>query len=178
MPRRLERFCTKAFGRFLLNLGLTEHLIPVGVPLPWPTATPPVGWLKCNGAAFDKNAYPQLALAYPSGKLPDLRGEFIRGFDDGRGVDSGRELSSWQKGSLVLGDIGNGLSVVSVDDVIGDKSKLGWDNISPTSLDYLNAKVGIIGGQGVQKSGWDVVYNYSGATRPRNVAFNYIVRAA
>ncbi|MCM5210067.1 tail fiber protein, partial [Escherichia coli] len=26
--------------------------MPVGVPIPWPSATPPTGWLKCNGAAF------------------------------------------------------------------------------------------------------------------------------
>ncbi|MBO8136451.1 tail fiber protein, partial [Dickeya fangzhongdai] len=45
-----------------------------GIPLPWPQATPPAGWLKCNGQAFDKNAFPKLALAYPGGVLPDLRG--------------------------------------------------------------------------------------------------------
>ncbi|WP_231389512.1 phage tail protein [Dickeya chrysanthemi] len=59
-----------------------------GIPLPWPQAAVPTGWLKCNGQAFDKNLYPRLAQVYPSGVLPDLRGEFIRGWDDGRGVDS------------------------------------------------------------------------------------------
>nr|WP_267239303.1 phage tail protein [Pantoea ananatis] len=49
---------------------------------------PPSGWLKCNGAAFSAADYPLLAKAYPSLKLPDLRGEFIRGWDDGRGVDT------------------------------------------------------------------------------------------
>ncbi|EHR7124007.1 TPA: phage tail protein, partial [Escherichia coli] len=73
----------------LENLGLGEgSALPVGVPVPWPSATPPTGWLKCNGAAFDKVKYPHLATAYPSGKLPDLRGEFIRGWDDGRGIDA------------------------------------------------------------------------------------------
>ncbi|HGT6176592.1 TPA: phage tail protein, partial [Escherichia coli] len=47
---------------------------PVGVPLPFPSATPPTGWLKCNGAAFDKAKYPGLAAVFPSGYLPDLRG--------------------------------------------------------------------------------------------------------
>jgi len=70
--------------------------IPVGVPLPWPNAIPPDGWLKCNGAKFDKNLYPILASVYPSGILPDLRGEFIRGWDDARGIDSGRNLLSTQ----------------------------------------------------------------------------------
>lgn len=73
-----------------------DKYIPVGFPLPWPQATPPAGWLKCNGAAFDKTKYPKLAVAYPSGNLPDLRGEFLRGWDDGRGVDAGRSLLSSQ----------------------------------------------------------------------------------
>ncbi|MCG8708831.1 tail fiber protein [Brenneria sp. 4F2] len=67
-----------------------------GIPLPWPLASVPTGWLKCNGQAFDKATYPKLAAAYPTGKLPDLRGEFIRGVDDGRGVDTGRTLLSVQ----------------------------------------------------------------------------------
>ncbi|EED9388830.1 tail fiber protein [Salmonella enterica subsp. enterica] len=70
--------------------------LPVGVPVPWPSATPPAGWLKCNGSSFTAAQYPQLALAYPSLKLPDLRGEFIRGWDDGRGVDSGRGILTAQ----------------------------------------------------------------------------------
>ncbi|MFU1589217.1 tail fiber protein, partial [Escherichia coli] len=52
--------------------------MPVGVPVPWPSATPPTGWLKCNGAAFSSEKYPNLAKVYPTNKLPDLRGEFIR----------------------------------------------------------------------------------------------------
>ncbi|ESM13423.1 phage tail protein [Enterobacter hormaechei] len=82
---------------FVKNLGLGEgSALPVGVPIPWPSATPPTGWLKCNGAAFTASQYPKLALAYPALRLPDLRGEFIRGWDDGRGVDSGRTLVSAQ----------------------------------------------------------------------------------
>ncbi|BDY70122.1 hypothetical protein MUTS8_34830 [Escherichia coli] len=82
----------------LENLGLGEgSALPVGVPVPWPSATPPTGWLKCNGAAFSAEEYPELAKAYPSGKLPDLRGEFIRGWDDGRGVDTGRAILSAQE---------------------------------------------------------------------------------
>ncbi|HGY8986154.1 TPA: phage tail protein, partial [Escherichia coli] len=78
-------------------LGLGEgSALPVGVPVPWPSATPPTGWLKCNGAVFSSEKYPKLAKAYPTNKLPDLRGEFIRGWDDGRGVDAGRQLLSSQ----------------------------------------------------------------------------------
>ncbi|HBB3242772.1 TPA: tail fiber protein, partial [Escherichia coli] len=85
----------------LENLGLGEgSALPVGVPVPWPSATPPTGWLKCNGAAFSAEEYPELAKAYPTNKLPDLRGEFIRGWDDGRGIDAGRVLLSIQTGML------------------------------------------------------------------------------
>ncbi|PBS30515.1 phage tail protein, partial [Escherichia coli] len=43
-------------------LGLGEgSALPVGVPVPWPSAALPTGWLKCNGATFDKVKYPHLA---------------------------------------------------------------------------------------------------------------------
>ncbi|MGV0222645.1 tail fiber protein (plasmid) [Escherichia coli] len=48
-------------------LGLGEgSALPVGVPVPWPSATPPTGWLKCNGAAFSSEKYPNLAKVYPT----------------------------------------------------------------------------------------------------------------
>ena len=82
---------------FVKNLGLGEgSALPVGVPVPWPSATPPTGWLKCNGAPFSAEEYPELAKVYPTNELPDLRGEFIRGWDDGRGVDTGRRILSAQ----------------------------------------------------------------------------------
>ncbi len=84
-----------------INVGLGEgSALPVGVPVPWPSATPPTGWLKCNGAAFSAEEYPELAKAYPTNKLPDLRGEFIRGWDDGRGIDAVRALLSLQNGGV------------------------------------------------------------------------------
>lgn len=82
---------------FVKNLGLGEgSALPVGVPVPWPSATLPEGWLKCNGAAFSSEMYPKLAKAYPANKLPDLRGEFIRGWDDGRGIDAARKTQNFE----------------------------------------------------------------------------------
>ncbi|MDB8466537.1 phage tail protein, partial [Escherichia coli] len=53
-------------------LGLGEgSALPVGVPVPWPTATPPAGWLKCDGRAFTKEQYPVLARVYSTLRLPD-----------------------------------------------------------------------------------------------------------
>ncbi|MXH05076.1 phage tail protein, partial [Escherichia coli] len=80
------------FIRLMLNkgdaAGVLEYLglgegsaLPVGAPVPWPSETPPTGWLKCNGAPFSAEEYPELAKVYPTNELPDLRGEFIRGWD-------------------------------------------------------------------------------------------------
>ena len=68
--------------------------------------TPPSGWLKANGAAVSRTTYAALFAAigttFGAGdgrstfNLPDLRGEFVRGLDDGRNVDAGRRLGTTQ----------------------------------------------------------------------------------
>lgn len=60
--------------------------VPVGTPLAWPTATPPDGYAIMQGQAFDTAKYPKTAAAYPSGKLPDTRGQTIKGAPDGRAL--------------------------------------------------------------------------------------------
>lgn len=141
----------------LSYLGLGEgSALPVGVPVPWPSATPPTGWLKCNGADFSAEEYPELAKVYPTNKLPDLRGEFIRGWDDGRGIDSGRPLLSVQEANIEEHSHGyNGAIYTS--------SGPSWANT--TGAGYL------------EYSGFTSSYGGS-ETRPRNIAFNFIVRAA
>lgn len=79
------------------DAGLVAHFAAV---------TPPTGWLKANGAAVSRAAYPVLFAAigttfgagdgYTTFNIPDLRGEFIRGWDDARGVDGGRGFGAWQ----------------------------------------------------------------------------------
>ncbi|HBW0109528.1 TPA: tail fiber protein [Klebsiella aerogenes] len=139
-------------GSFVIN---GTDIAPVGIPQPWPLSTAPLGWLICNGATFDKAMYPFLAAAYPSGRLPDLRGEFIRGWDAGRGVDAGRALLSAQS------------------------------DLFKAHHHAFTFFTGYAAGGGT-----GAVYEYSGnagrdtgdtggnETRPRNIAFNYIVRAA
>ena len=83
----------------ITTTNINNH-IPVGVPLPWPTSKPPDGWFECNGSPFDKKKCPKLAAAYPSGILIDLRAEFIRGWDNGRGVDPNRKILSWQEDAI------------------------------------------------------------------------------
>lgn len=80
---------------------------PPGFPAWWPATTPPTGWLKMNGALLNRTTYADLFAAigttWGAGDgsttfaLPDLRGEFVRGFTDGRaGVDAGRLFGSYQ----------------------------------------------------------------------------------
>ena len=148
----------------LKNLGLGEgSALPVGVPVPWPSATPPTGWLKCNGAAFSAEEYPELAKAYPTNKLPDLRGEFIRGWDDGRGVDSSRGLLTSQ--DHLFASHGHWF----------DKyyALTGFDPTGGQFVVTADASGNLITANSIS-----TVSVGGSETRPRNVAFNYIVRAA
>ncbi|EPD1787764.1 phage tail protein [Escherichia coli] len=169
-------------------LGLGEgSALPVGVPVPWPSATPPTGWLKCNGAAFSSEMYPKLAKAYPANKLPDLRGEFIRGWDDGRGVDAGRALLNWQPHTILDHAhymelwTGNGLAVESAREGLnpGILATYGDGGIVKTDEPGLRVPSSLraISSRNVKRFG-EISGNVGTETRPRNVAFNYIVRAA
>ncbi|EFB5935150.1 phage tail protein [Escherichia coli] len=157
LDNTLTHLSGKDVAGLLAYLGLGEgSALPVGVPVPWPSVTPPTGWLKCNGAAFSAEEYPELAKVYPTNKLPDLRGEFIRGWDDGRGIDSGRTLLSAQDGSIEAhGHDYNG--------VIYTSSGPSWANTTDAGHRAYSGFTSSYGGS---------------ETRPRNIAFNYIVRAA
>ncbi|MGR8755042.1 phage tail protein [Escherichia coli] len=157
-------------------LGLGEgSALPVGVPVPWPLETPPTGWLKCNGAAFSSEKYPNLAKAYPTNKLPDLRGEFIRGWDDGRGIDSGRNLLSAQNDAIqnIVGSFGR---TQLFRDVLSSGPFSQHGQVLSTGLKETE----IIEGYGSYNWTFDASRSVRTAseTRPRNIAFNYIVRAA
>ncbi|HFO4370337.1 TPA: phage tail protein [Escherichia coli] len=163
LDETLTHLSGKDVAGLLAYLGLGEgSALPVGVPVPWPLETPPTGWLKCNGAAFSSEMYPKLAKAYPTNKLPDLRGEFIRGWDDGRGIDAGRTLLSGQDGTSFSHyggnfDIGSGHSINNYDQIVSNQPGFSRFSFAGPSR-----------GDGV---------NYV-TIRPRNIAFNYIVRAA
>lgn len=135
-----------------------NHYIPVGIPQPWPLSTPPTGWLECNGATFDKNKFPKLAQAYTNGCLPDLRGEFIRGWDNGKGIDSNREILSYQSDELKSH---NHKQVINYYGEQGSGNPWASGNWGKYEGSY-NYTTGDAGGN---------------ETRPRNVAFMYIVKA-
>jgi microcystin-dependent protein len=89
-------------------------LTPAGTVIYTARSTAPTGYLKANGAAVSRTTYATLFSAigttYGGGdgsttfNLPDLRGEFVRGLDDGRGVDTSRTLGSSQGDATALPD--------------------------------------------------------------------------
>lgn len=94
----------------LLDTMATQYVtlaaIPAGAIFSFPTVNAPSGFLECDGSALSRTTYASLfavlGTTYGVGdgittfNIPDLRGEFIRGFDNGRGVDVGRTIGSWQ----------------------------------------------------------------------------------
>ncbi|EFN8898025.1 phage tail protein [Escherichia coli] len=143
---------------------------PIGVPFFWPSAAMPntvidswssMVFLKFNGAKFSASDYPVLAKVFPSLVLPEARGDFIRIWDDGRGADGGRELLSWQEAtnfSQFAGNIGGGAGhAINIHDgIAGNQPGFSRFNFTSNSV-----------GDGV---------NFV-AVRPRNIAFNFLVRA-
>ena len=121
------------------------------LPQPYPKAIPPSGYLSLAGQTITQSQYPNLYALYGA-TLPDMRGEFIRGFDNGRGVDLGRSILSWQD-----------------------------DDLRSHTHSYFQ----VSGGGGGQTSGGGSSYNRGVSTsntggtetRPRNISFNYIVKA-
>ena len=171
-------------------LGLGEgSALPVGVPVPWPTATPPAGWLKCDGRAFTKEQYPVLARAYPTLRLPDLRGEFIRGWDDGRKVDTGRKLLSAQGATLLRtamldyynqdttgtsGIVGMGFNN---EDSITDLREGSFKMPDGTTFSDPVMAMSDNGMQATILTSIRSGYAKGITVRPRSIALNYIVRA-
>ncbi|HHL7967375.1 TPA: phage tail protein [Escherichia coli] len=169
---------------FLQNLGLGEgSALPVGVPVPWPSATPPTGWLKCNGAAFSAEEYPELAKAYPTNKLPDLRGEFIRGWDDGRRIDTNRSLLSSQGDAIrnITGSFGQQRVNSEINAIIDVSGVAGAFYGEETTRNNINVPMTYATDRRIRQDVYFSAANVvptANENRPRNIAFNYIVRAA
>ncbi|MGE5553290.1 MAG: phage tail protein [Betaproteobacteria bacterium] len=130
-------------------------------------STPEPGWLECNGAAVSRSAYAALFAAigttFGAGdgtttfNLPDLRGEFIRGWDHGRGVDPGRALGSWQADELK--------SHRHTTNFTGYYAT-GADARDGFGYDFYNDK----------SFSRDTTYTGGSETRPRNVAFMFVIK--
>ena len=174
------------------------HDLFIGIPIPYPLSTVPTGCLAMNGQRFDTTRYPKLAQKYPSGVLPDLRGEFIRGWDNGRNVDIARGLLTYQADALQ--DHVHFLPTVGGDSYEweNDISVFIWDNTSNKTTEgaFVHKSAMAAGKQGnnhsIKEGGEVRTYHASkvpsivansyrqrvaNETRPRNIAFHYICLA-
>ncbi len=146
--------------------GLGTRVVPPGAIEAFAGDTVPEGWLECDGALYYEKDYPDLAAALrgiwggvegadgPQFYVPDLRGEFIRGWDHARGIDMGRNLGAGQLDSIAphLHEI----------PVVAGASGAGDANVIKPSTLF-----------------WDVTlkgHPATGETRPRNVALMYIIK--
>jgi len=88
-----------------------KKAIPVGTIIANSNNIIQEGFLECNGAELDRNLYfdlfQSIGTIYGAGdgvntfNLPDLRGQFLRGFDNGKGFDNGRTLGSYQNSTVL-----------------------------------------------------------------------------
>ncbi|HCN6730999.1 TPA: integrase [Escherichia coli] len=160
-----------AISTALTNLGLGAGAPPIGIPFYWPSATMPnsvmpewanMVFLKWNGASFSAAAYPKLAQVIPSLTLVETRGEFIRVWDDGRGVDTGRAMLSAQVDAFAQHShrFLETYAIAGFDNT-GGRYVVGADSAGAVTQIASN-ETNIVGGS---------------ENRPRNIAFNFLVRA-
>lgn len=161
---------------------------PTGTVITFAGSSPPAGYLECNGQAVSKSTYATLFAVIgstygPSNEttftLPDLRGEFVRGWDHGRGIDSGRTIGSWQKGSIVAFD-------ESFDHIWTASTPLnGLSSPIAFGMDVgfnksLYPDVRLVGNSDVSRitdlSNNNSSQGWYGVTRPRNVSMMYCIK--
>lgn len=116
---------------------------PPGVPLPWPSDTIPAGYALMQGQSFDKSAYPLLAIAYPSGVIPDMRGWTIKGKPA-----SGRAVLSQE----MDGNKSHSHGARALDTDLGTKGTSSFDygnKTSDTTGNHNHSAGGIYGGDSI-----------------------------
>lgn len=149
--------------------------VPAGIIVPFAGTSVPTFWMECNGSAISRTTFAALFAAigetYGAGNgtttfnIPDLRGEFMRGWDNGRGVDSGRIIGSNQ--SAGVGSFSSTLN----------GTMISWDQGSSPAANSTNATIGA-NASGGNANVTTSSLNLSGGseTRPRNVAIMYIIK--
>ncbi|HFU1359474.1 TPA: integrase [Citrobacter farmeri] len=160
---------------------------PIGIPFFWPLAVMPntvmdewsdMVFLKPNGASFSATEYPKLAMVWTGLVIPDMRGEFPRIWDDGRGVDAGRALLSSQGDAIrnITGTLN--LRPGSNDNLITSATGAMKLSFRPQSFVVANLSTATKNAEGIDfdASGSPGVVIAS-ENRPRNIAFNFLVRA-
>lgn len=174
---------------------LASLVVPAGAVCSFAGSSAPDGWLVCDGAAVSRTTYAalfeQIGTVFGAGdgvatfNLPDLRGEFVRGLDSGRGVDAARVLGTaqdWATGApkaksraakrlLVDGTLGIGFDTPIPDTPIGfarvasASDPTGRTIASPTYMDKSDHETDLVG-----------VASGDAETRPRNVALLFCIK--
>lgn len=147
--------------------------IPIGTVAYFSAATAPDSWLACHGQAVSRTEYDvlfaRIGTTYGAGNgsttfnVPDLRGEFIRGLDSGRGVDVGRQIGSFQDGTHITGD-----DAFNSVNAIGNMAQNSFDPGDGVARTMVYTATGVI------------VVNQAGGfvrVRPRNVALLPCIKA-
>ena len=195
LDNTLTHLSGKDVAGLLAYLGLGEGAPAIGVPFFWPSAAMPdtvidswsgMVFLKFNGAKFSATDYPVLAKVFPALALPDARGDFIRIWDDGRGIDVGRTLLSGQSHTIMDHAhnmelwTGDGLAAGSAREGVnpGILATYGDGGIVKTDEPGLRVPSSLraLSSRSVKRYG-EISGHVGTETRPRNIAFNFLVRA-
>ena len=168
-----------AFWKFAGDLvSLVSGQVLAGSIIAYSAQTVPAGYLECDGSTLDTTQYADLfsVIAYTYGgsgtsfNIPDLRGEFIRGWDNGRGIDSGRGFGAAQLDAFqghhhdqFVNSFDRTDDVNSFGGTITDNTN---NNTSSVANTIRNPKSDGI--NGTPRTGSE--------TRPRNIALKYIIR--
>jgi phage-related tail fiber protein len=150
--------------------------VPVGAVMAFPTGIVPPGFLELDGSVQSSATYPDLAsylgATYVKGdegagnfRLPDSRGEFLRGWDHARGTDPGRNIGSYQAGTKTQGDNGDAPAVQG----IGNSNAIDADPAPDFKGDIYYTTTGATVGS-FTGSYWKTV-------RPRNLAVMWCIKA-
>jgi phage-related tail fiber protein len=163
--------------------------VPVGAVMAFPTGIVPPGFLELDGSVQSIATYPDLAAylgtTYNKGnegagnfRLPESRGEFLRGWDHGRGADAGRAVGSWQKGSEHIFDTGTSVANVSdrnsVTSPVTALSNMGYDTGSASDYPGAEYTVSTANTSAPVSNNDQTAF---GATRPRNLAVMWCIKA-
>ena len=174
-------------GKRLLNTDDLLGIVPSGTVLYFAGSAAPAGWLKANGAAVSRTVYAALFAAigttYGAGdfrntfNLPDLRGEFIRGWDNGRGVDTPRSIGSAQVDAVRQHY--HGIGYISPNNDDGAFVVRNWATTEQQTLQFINGN----GNSAIRTLSassnlgtTNAIDESAGETRPRNVALLAIIK--
>lgn len=155
-----------------------NHAAPAGAVAFFAMSAEPVGWLRADGAIVSRTIYSALFAAigtrFGAGdgattfKLPDLRGEFVRGWDYGGGVDSSdgtRELGSLQKATAIANYTHSDSTIVGAS--TGIQSPIAFPDGAGPALATANAAYYL---SAVSASNGGVGYSGMSNVRPHNIA--------